>query len=115
MKLTVEVTQADIDNGHLNHCRACPVALAICRAVDAGTHVEVHGHRARIGDKWMVRLHEEVEIWIADFDCNGPSAVKPFTFTLDEQATVSGHPCASCGRTAASAGSPATVSRTAIS
>ena len=50
MTLTVEVTQADIDNGHLNHCRACPVALAICRAVDAGTHVEVHGHRARIGD-----------------------------------------------------------------
>ena len=81
MTLTVEVTQADIDNGKENDCFACPVALALARAAGRGV-AEVDTAFATVNDV-STRLPDDVQVWIANFDCNGPDAVKPFTFTLE--------------------------------
>lgn len=85
MKLTVEVTQADIDSGESADCHACPVALALVH--EAGTRhpldVEVHQNYAIVRGEWY-GLPEQVRVWIANFDCNGPEAVKPIAFAMEE-------------------------------
>ena len=82
MRLTVEVTQQDIERGSLIECRSCPVALALQRAT--GREVEVAG-------PWFIfansrrhfNLPESVRDFVAQFDSG--VAVQPFSFEIEAQ------------------------------
>ena len=78
--IRVQVTQEDIDQGEADNCFDCPVALALKRVT--GAVIEVNNSFA-IVDGVAIRLPPTVEIWIANFDYNGPDAVKPFSFSLE--------------------------------
>lgn len=94
MKLTVEVVQADIDNGIRGECESCPVAIAVYRALVAAhpEHAEliphVEGEIAHLFDRTDMLAFtavnpEEVLQFISDFDEFKP--VQPFTVELDFQ------------------------------
>lgn len=94
MKLTVEVTQADIDNGVMKECDACPMAIAVYRALVSAypEHAELIPHvesgMTHLFDRtdqlaFTAVNPEEVTQFIWDFDEFEP--VRPFTVELDFQ------------------------------
>lgn len=77
VKVTVEVTQADIDIGCKKDCLNCPVAVALERAT--GKMWSVLGTCARRPAEFEVYLlPESARQFIGAFDEGEP--VKPFTF-----------------------------------
>jgi hypothetical protein len=80
-KITIDVTQADIEAGHPLACSACPIALAAQRAF---------GDRPVIVDSFLSIRGQDRLVWsmpsaayafIRDFDAGRP--VEPFSFTLE--------------------------------
>ncbi len=80
MKVTVSVTQQDIDKGRAKNVLCCPVALALRRATGKGWTVgmaSVSPHKSRTG----IALPAEAVSFIDNLDdC---ADVKPFAFHLD--------------------------------
>ena len=80
--MKVEVTQAMIDEGKRDNCRACPIALALIRATGEA-EVSVGWGQARIGrsfspDCRFVSIPHEACLFIAAFDQG--QEVAPFSF-----------------------------------
>lgn len=95
-KLVVSVTQEDIDNGKRCECNACPIALAVLRAIgnpvgiacqtfesDFELYVQV-GSSFRRGVATYPNSKEVAE-WINEFDLGKTAVtVKPFEFEAIE-------------------------------
>lgn len=82
--MLIEVTQADIDGGRKEDCRACPVYLAIRRVEPRCwevTGTTVSFFRAGTREILLAFLGREARIFIQQFDAGIP--VSPFTFNLD--------------------------------
>jgi hypothetical protein len=85
-KVTVQVTQEDIDNGHPSNPHGCPVALAMNRAfnrTDACAGQFRLSFHASDGANFVVDWLAPPEIFafISDFDYGHP--VEPFEFELE--------------------------------
>lgn len=91
--LQVDVTEADIAAGCAGVCEACPIALAVIRAlqgcdlaVNREAPVTVTNDCVVVyttdNRTWRGELDAHVEFWIRAFDNVGPSEVKPFSFEL---------------------------------
>lgn len=81
---TIEVTRDRIDKGVMDHCRKCPVALAIMDATgidDVSVNGETATFRKFSPDRTVSRLPREVQEWIEAFD--GGSDMLPFSFKLE--------------------------------
>lgn len=80
MKVTISVTQKDIDQGKQALCFFCPVALATQRTTDIENctvgleKIMISGHRS-------VPLPLEVRQWIWDYDY--ARKVEPFSFVIE--------------------------------
>jgi hypothetical protein len=78
--LNIQVTQADIDEGHPLACASCPVALATSRAMHRPARVDafitVVGYPRLV---WS--LPDAVYSFIKAFDAGLP--VVPFSFVLE--------------------------------
>lgn len=83
MKYTIEVTQEDIDEGISFLCDACPVALAMRRAMGKEIFIspDAWGLTRNSNDPTDQPLPSEAKHFILDFDSGAP--VKPFTFTIE--------------------------------
>lgn len=79
--VTVEVTQADLDNGERKLCRSCPVALALQRATGTAWYVEYSGATICRGGERRVDFPLTVAEFIRDFDDGAP--VQPFSFVAE--------------------------------
>lgn len=79
--ITVEVTQADIDEGERGHCAQCPIAKAMERTTGEVWHVTLFGAFPR--DRYVptAQIPSKVQEFILAFDRGEP--VTPFTFTLE--------------------------------
>lgn len=81
MRLTIHVTQEDIDHNGEPPCD-CPVARAIAREVPAKL-VKVGWTVCNIG-RQRVNLPEDVQTWIKQVTANPKDTeLNPITFTLD--------------------------------
>lgn len=80
MRVTVNVTQADIDNGVDGDCRLCPVARALSRAGVRGWNVFYHGLVSELTGETIALPRSAME-FIRRFDSGGD--VKPFSFELE--------------------------------
>lgn len=75
----IEVTQEDIDNGFVDHCQLCPIALALARA--GFPKPAVLGPFFNFGDdRQKVELPECCGEFIDQFDDEEP--VQPFSFEI---------------------------------
>ena len=80
MKLTVNVTQEDIDNGRRRTCSGCPVALAISRA---------WGKRITVGPNDFGASHESIPLpreamhFVELFDRGHAKTLLPFSFVVE--------------------------------
>jgi hypothetical protein len=86
MRVKVEVTQEDIDQGIPSDCTDCPVALALCRVLDLPDTITVAHSIIRLPtpDGWQrIRIPDHVRQWIYTFDRKGRSRVGPMTFELE--------------------------------
>jgi hypothetical protein len=83
MKVTINVTQEDIDKGEKLNCSACPIGLALARAGFPVTSVMwfTVGDKTSILDYVSTLERHPINQFMADFD--GGCEVKPFSFVLD--------------------------------
>jgi hypothetical protein len=81
VKVTISVTQDDIDNGERQRCATCPVALAIRRVLPGAPMVSVGGWSVLLSTELEVLLPGVAEEFIAAFDRYAP--VAPFEFELE--------------------------------
>lgn len=88
MKVTIDVMQDDIDNGEPGEGCACPVYLAIARAVPAADHFavgveHVHFYDSAEHDNCVgaADLPGVAQGFIGRFD--NAHSVEPFSFELD--------------------------------
>lgn len=94
MKLTINVTQKDIDGGYRCSSFSCPIAIAATRAISslasrearACLGVDVDGSnllffRHDMPDDLKPVPHDQHD-WIVAFD-DGKANVKPFSFEVD--------------------------------
>lgn len=89
-KLTVTVTQDDIEHGVTRHCQKCPIARAVARELLPGMSVEVVAATVRITPVNRPAWHTPVALceslppraltFIERFDAG--KSVRPFTFQL---------------------------------
>ena len=76
MKLTVEMTEDDIERGWAGCAITCALARAIRRAArEAGMRVDVGGTICRYGKEYIATMPEECGAFVEEFD-NG-EAEKP--------------------------------------
>ena len=91
MKLTINVTQEDIDNGRQLDCLMCPIALATCKAI-AGTPwmlVGPYTRYLRLFDSNITIRTQEIDIewpphvveWIRTYDKG--RFTRPISFEVD--------------------------------
>jgi hypothetical protein len=91
MKLTINVTQEDIDKGEQLDCFTCPIALAAFRVI-SGTPwmlVGAYSRYLRLFDSSItVWTHEidiewpdRVRLWVMGFDCG--DEMQPISFEVD--------------------------------
>lgn len=83
-KITISVTQDDIDEGKPGHCNHCPIAIA-ARRVFPGMTVRVWDLLTTFGivKVGYYRMPPEACDFIRNFD-RGPSwRVQPFTFEIE--------------------------------
>ena len=94
-KLTISVTQEDINQGVKSNCRACPIALATLRILEVAqipfdkefidvVHraIYTHGINGYLGNKGIkFKLPIEATHFISCFDNGLP--VVPFSFEID--------------------------------
>ena len=93
-RVTVEVTQDDIDLGMQGSSRACPIALAAARALDGGfENVSVASDVGATFFTWKTgpfsrgrytayELPSEARAFIRDFDRGPVTDAQPVTFTM---------------------------------
>lgn len=97
MKVTINVTQEDIEEGQRGDCRSCPIALAINKCLKNMYFCEIDGsvfadiYRVSNNrfvpqrmETYIINLKDyikQVKSFIKDFDESTP--VSPFTFTVD--------------------------------
>lgn len=80
--MIVNVTQADINDGIMGSCGACPVAKALTRSLGGCVRVGYCTFTMQNGSE-VYRLPPEARDWIMDFDCG--FHVAPFGFNLEVQ------------------------------
>jgi hypothetical protein len=85
--MTVDVTQADIDNSRAGIRWECPIAIAVGRALGTNEigEVDVFNHYIEewfSSDRQVSRwtLPPEASYFVNSFDKGGPSSVQPFQF-----------------------------------
>ena len=84
MKLKVEVTQEDIDNGVQQHSEKCPIACALKRLVknpEVSEEIEFDQDETR----FVADLPSDASSFIHLFDEEGSIAVKPFSFEIEAE------------------------------
>lgn len=85
MKVIVDVTMDDITDGEQGSCWACPVALAIGRALPEYVASVFDDSLILLGrrtdEHHTLHVSEEVEAFIRSFDNDGD--VRPFSFELE--------------------------------
>lgn len=79
MRIKIEVTHADIQNGKPQNCYDCPIALAVKRALP-GREIEVHTAHISIDDG-HASLPKEAMDWIENYD-KPDGSVMPFSFEI---------------------------------
>lgn len=81
-RMTINVTQEDINKGVRNSCTKCPVALAVHRALNKMVRVGFSGVRVEfsIGVLQFLRIPQECQDFMARFDFGMP--VQPFEFEI---------------------------------
>lgn len=94
--LKIEVTQEDIEKGHMSNARCCPVALATERAISKNQNkvrvyvspkaVEVYFHK--FTGSVIFNTSTRMEKWIKRFDRCGKEAVKPVKFIVTEKSLM---------------------------
>lgn len=86
-KITITVTQEDIDKGRRESSCNCPIALAARRVfVNDSVRVSPFDLVLYAKDDEEVRyrmLPQEAARFIEQFDHQGPTQVKPFSFTVE--------------------------------
>jgi hypothetical protein len=80
MKLTIEVTQQDIDKGIKEDASRCPIAKATRRALQGIKDVEIssEGSFTWSNKPYQFRLTKTMEKFMNKFDELGKKGVKPF-------------------------------------
>ena len=85
-EVRISVTQEDIDAGEQFLCNACPIARAIVRQFPEAAWVDADGTSILMGLRRGSFLRgetpDEAHDFMCEFDEGGPSAVRPFTFSL---------------------------------
>lgn len=82
MKIKVEVTQEDINNGVRQDADNCPIACALKRLVqnpEVEDDIEFDLNEIR----YVAQLTEEAVTFINHFDQRGLIAVQPFSFEIE--------------------------------
>ena len=88
-QITVNITQADIDNGRQTECRRCPIALASARVfspratISVSCAVVVDDHADSVQ---LYHLSPAAKYWINLFDDYGARFVSPTTLTFQRAA-----------------------------
>lgn len=81
--LKIDVTAEDIAKGIQNDCEACPIALALSRAVPGADFIEVDGDANYELDDvtYYARFPESAKNFVTRFDAG--ETVEPFTFEAE--------------------------------
>lgn len=79
VRIAVDVTQADIDNGIRAECKKCPVALALTRVLRKREDAKVHFATVNLRNEAYL-MPKRARDWIWNFDDTGD--VKPFRFRM---------------------------------
>lgn len=82
MKIKVQVTAEDIQNGLQSSPNNCPVSLACKRALKTDNYVGVTPAYINYNDRDL-HISRSVRKFVTAFDSGGEDAVKPFFFYLD--------------------------------
>lgn len=85
VRVTVEVTAEDIQEGFPKSMCFCPIARAISRVVKATTKVRVGIGYCKImmnNFNSLITLPEITKKFVLDFD-HGPGPYKPFSFEME--------------------------------
>ena len=84
MAVTVEITERDIEHGHIAKCRSCPTALAANRATarfcdTGGFHLIAYDNSEYIENENLLvgLLPEAARVWIVRFDGQRDGLVNP--------------------------------------
>lgn len=75
----IELTQEDIDQGVMDSCKKCPMALAVSRYCDAPLYAGFC-NIWDAQDQWSVHIPDVMFNWMVKFDTG--QVVEPFTFPL---------------------------------
>jgi hypothetical protein len=81
MTYKIEVTQDDIDNGIMDHCSRCALALAIRRQTPFEVELQNDGQVDVEGR--YINLPQEAVEFERKFEDGERHLLKPFTFVLD--------------------------------
>jgi hypothetical protein len=81
MEVTIDVTQEDISRGVKGNCVACPIALAVNRALDVDVCV-VESLRI-LTDCYHAYLPAHAVRFMSIFDIFGKEFVEPFKFSAE--------------------------------
>jgi hypothetical protein len=96
MRLTINVTQEDIDHGKRGDCTRCPIALAVTRELDLSPrdYLRVNGCEvilqlegeidSTLSPVQCFSLGVEGQKFVKDFDSPLNLSVEPFSFELEE-------------------------------
>lgn len=77
----ITVTQEDIEKGRRGDYGACPIALAIKRAIPDGGFISVDDEEILVGHN---RFESIEAVWSFVYSFDAGDAVEPFEFTLGE-------------------------------
>lgn len=82
MKLIIEVTKDDIENGIRHNSYCCPIALAVCRALNVPSESEYVDVQF---DEMFIKFYDvevpNLDHWITSFD--EEELVFPFSFEMN--------------------------------
>ena len=77
---TIDITEADIEAGHIGSCYDCPAALALQRAFP-GSIVAVYGSSIHINAcRFETEVGHPLRLFIDEFDHDDP--VEPMSFEI---------------------------------
>lgn len=83
-RITVEVTETDIERAHKSDSYKCVVAQAVARTVPDATRIEVDTQSIRFtranGERWLYLTPYAVQGYVIAFDAGDP--IEPFSFQL---------------------------------
>ena len=89
-RITIKVTEADIEEAHRNDSYTCVVAHAIARTVTDATHIEVDTQAIRFtteGERRLYLTPYAVQGYVIAFDAG--ELIEPFQFQLRDPRRIS--------------------------